>query len=97
MVTLYAPVRVLPTPEAAKALSPAQLADAGRYAYKAIAAAGQGMEVSHLQFTFDRIVFAVCSRYRLSGVMEIELGFGDRRLPVQAIPAPQQGHRKQRR
>lgn len=86
MITLYAPVRINVAEGAAKALGAHQLNDAARFAFKAIAAAGAGMEVSYLRFTFDRTALAVRSRFARSGVMEIDLGLAEARQSQTAAP-----------
>jgi hypothetical protein len=51
--------------------------------------ATKGLEIAHLQFIFGRLTLAVCSRIRRDGVVEIELGLGDPRLPKNSFTAAQ--------
>ena len=47
------------------------------------------MEISFLQFILHRLTLAVCSRIRRDGVVEIEIGLGDSRLPKSTFTADQ--------
>lgn len=86
MFAIEAPVVIVPTAEAEAALG-ARLRPAGAAAYREIALAAKGLEIAHLQFAFGRLTLAVCSRVRRSGVVEIEMGLGDPRLPRSTFTA----------
>jgi len=58
-------------------------------AYREIALAAKGLEIAHLQFAFRGLTLAVCSRVRRDGIVEIEMGLGDPRLPKSAFTAAQ--------
>ena len=58
-------------------------------AYREITLAAKGLEIAHLQFVFRAQTLAVCSRVRRDGLVEIELGLGDPRLPKSAITSAQ--------
>ena len=88
MFRIHAPILIIPTAEARGAVGP-RLQAAGRAAYREIAVAAKGLEIAHLQFEFGRFTLAVCSRVRLDGVVEIELGLGDPRLPKHSFTAAQ--------
>ena len=88
MFRIQAPVLVIPTAEARLALGD-HLEDAGLAAYREIAVAAKGLEIAYLQFVFHRLTLAVCSRIRRDGVVEIEIGLGDSRLPKSAFTADQ--------
>jgi hypothetical protein len=51
--------------------------------------AAKGLEFAYLQFAFHRLTLAVCSRIRRDGVVELEIGLGDPRLPKSAFTADQ--------
>jgi hypothetical protein len=51
-------------------------------AFRAIARAGKGLEISYLQFRRGSDLVALSSRVRGSGEIEIEIGVGDPRLPT---------------
>ena len=51
--------------------------------------AAKGLEIAYLQFVFDRLTLAVCSRIRRDGIVELEVGLGDPRLPKSAFTADQ--------
>jgi hypothetical protein len=85
MFRIHAPILIVPTAEAREAIGP-RLQAAGLAAYREIVLAAKGLEIAHLQFVFGRLTLAVCSRVRRDGVVEIELGLGDPRLPK--IPSP---------
>jgi hypothetical protein len=53
-----------------------------RDAFRAIALAGKGFEIAHLQFRRGNDVVAVSSRVRTSGEIEIEIGVGNPALPT---------------
>ena len=80
MFRIHAPILIVPTAEARVALG-SRLQEAGLAAYREIIVAAKGLEIAHLQFVFGRLTLAVCSRVRRDGVVEIELGLGDPRLP----------------
>jgi hypothetical protein len=86
MFRIEAPVLVIPTAEAKQALG-SQLHAAALAAHREIAWAAKGLEIAHLQFTFRRLTLAVCSRVRRDGIVEIEIGLGDPRLPRSTFTA----------
>jgi hypothetical protein len=86
MFRIHAPIIIVPTAEVREALG-ARLETAGCAAYREIALAAKGLEIAHLQFVFGRVTLAVCSRVRRDGVVEIELGLGDPRLPKSSFTA----------
>ncbi len=88
MYRIQAPVLVAPTHEARLALG-ARLQDAGLAAYREVVVAAKGLEIAHLQFAFQGLTLAVCSRIRRDGIVEIELGLGDPRLPKSSFTAAQ--------
>jgi hypothetical protein len=77
---VQAPVLIVPTPEAREALG-IQLRPAALAAHREIALAAKGLEIGYLQFVFGKLTLAVCSRVRRDGIVEIEIGLGDARLP----------------
>ena len=88
MFRIHAPIVIVPTAEAREALG-FRLQEAGLAAYREIIVAAKGLEIAHLQFVFGRLTLAVCSRVRRDGVVEIELGLGDPRLPKNSFTAAQ--------
>jgi hypothetical protein len=88
MYRIEAPVHMAPTNEAKAALG-VRLREAGLAAFREIAISAKGLEIAHLQFTFQRLTLAVCSRVRRDGVVEIEMGLGDPRLPKSVFTAAQ--------
>jgi hypothetical protein len=88
MFRIQAPILIIPTAEARLALG-VHLEDAGLAAYREIAVAAKGLEIAYLQFVFQRLTLAVCSRIRRDGIVEIEIGLGDPRLPKSAFTADQ--------
>jgi hypothetical protein len=76
---LQPPIRLVTTAEVRQALGPS-LRDAAYLAYREIALAAKGLEIACLQFAFDDVTLAVCSRVRRDGTVEIEIGLGDARL-----------------
>ena len=88
MFRIHAPILIVPTAEAREAIGP-RLQAAGLAAYREIVLAAKGLEIAHLQFVFGRLTLAVCSRVRRDGVVEIELGLGDPRLPKSSFTAAQ--------
>jgi hypothetical protein len=88
MFRVQAPFIVVPTPEARQVLG-LDLYAASQAAFREVALAAKGLEIAHLQFAFAGLTLAVCSRVRRSGVVEIELGLGDPRLPFSAVTARQ--------
>jgi hypothetical protein len=80
MFRIHAPIVIVPTPEAREALG-IHLGPAGLAAYREIALAAKGLELAHLQFVFGPLTLAVCSRVRRDGIVEIEIGLGNPRLP----------------
>jgi hypothetical protein len=88
MFRVQAPILIVPTAEARKALG-VQLRPAALAAYREIALAAKGLEIAHLQFSFDRLTLAVCSRVRRDALVEIEIGLGDPRLPKSSFTAAQ--------
>ena len=88
MFRIHAPILIVPTAEAREVLG-FHLQEAGLAAYREIIVAAKGLEIAHLQFVFGRLTLAVCSRVRRDGVVEIELGLGDPRLPKNSFTAAQ--------
>lgn len=88
MFRIQAPIVVIPTSDARLALG-VHLQAAGLAAYREIAVAAKGLEIAHLQFVFRGSTVAVCSRIRRDGIVEIEMGLGDPRLPKSAFTAAQ--------
>jgi hypothetical protein len=88
MLQIQAPMFVLPTAEARHALG-VHLHAAGLAAYREIAFAAKGLEIAHLQFVFRGLTLAACSRVRRDGIVEIEMGLGDPRLPRSCFTAAQ--------
>ena len=88
MFRIEAPVLIVPTAEAEEALG-SQLRPAAFAAYREIALATKGLEIAHLQFAFRKLTLAVCSRVRRDGIVEIEMGVGDPRLPRSSFTAEQ--------
>jgi hypothetical protein len=88
MFQVQTPVLVVPTADAKLALGE-QIGAAGLAAYREITLAAKGLEIAHLQFVFRRHTLAVCSRVRRDGLVEIEIGLGDSRLPKSAITTNQ--------
>ena len=78
---IHAPVVLVPTAEAERAIGAHSLLPAGQAAHREIALAARGLEIAHLQFAFRGLTLAVCSRVRRDGAVEIEMGLGDPRLP----------------
>lgn len=90
MFRIYAPVILVPTAEARQAIG-RFLRQAGQAAYREIAMAAKGLEIAHLQFAFRELTLAVCSRIRRDGMVEIELGLGNPRLPAARSPRDSSG------
>ena len=88
MVRIQAPLLVVPTNDARSALG-TRLQEAGLAAYREIAVAAKGLEIAHLQIVFHGLTLAVCSRVRRDGIVEIEIGIGDPRLPKSTFTAAQ--------
>jgi hypothetical protein len=88
MLRIQAPIVIVPTADAKLALGE-HLQAAGLAAYREIAVAAKGLEIAYLQFAFRDLTLAVCSRIRRDGVVEIEIGLGDPRLPKSAFTAEQ--------
>jgi hypothetical protein len=88
MFRVQAPVLIVPTAEAKQAIG-VHLWHAGQAAYREIAMAAKGLEIAHLQFAFRGLMLAVCSRVRHDGIVEIEMGLGDPRLPASSFTAKQ--------
>ena len=88
MVQVQTPVLIVPTADVERALGD-HLGAAGLAAYREITLAAKGLEIAHLQFVFRGQTLAVCSRVRRDGLVEIEVGLGDARLPKSAITAEQ--------
>ena len=84
MLRIQAPILVAPTPEASQLLGE-RLRWAGLAAHREIAVAAKGLEVAHLQFKFFELTLAVCSRVRRDGILEIEIGLGNPRLPARSF------------
>jgi hypothetical protein len=88
MFRVQAPILIVPTAEAKVALG-AHIDSAALAAYREIALAAKGLEIAHLQFVFGKLALAVCSRVRQDGLVEIEIGLGDPRLPKSSFTAAQ--------
>ena len=88
MFQIQAPILIVPTADAKLAVG-VHLHAAGLAAYREIALAAKGLEIAHLQFVFRGLTLAVCSRVRRDGIVEIEIGLGDPRLPKSAFTAAQ--------
>lgn len=88
MFQVLAPVTIRPTAEARQALGD-QLHPAGKAAWREIARRGQGLEFASLQFSFNGVTLALCSRLRADGVIAIEIGLGDARQERRVITAAQ--------
>jgi hypothetical protein len=88
MFKIEAPILIVPTVEAKQVLG-AQLRLAALAAYREIALAAKGLEIAYLQFAFRKLTLAVCSRVRRDGIVEIEIGLGDPRLPKSSFTAAQ--------
>jgi hypothetical protein len=88
MFQIKAPILIVPTADAKLAVG-IHLQAAGLAAYREIALAAKGLEIAHLQFVFRGRTLAVCSRVRRDGLVEIEMGLGDPRLPKSAFTAAQ--------
>ena len=88
MFQIQAPILIVPTADAKLAVG-VHLQAAGLAAYREIALAAKGLEIAHLQFVFRGLTLAVCSRVRRDGIVEIEMGLGDPRLPKSAFTAAQ--------
>lgn len=88
MFRVQAPVLIVPTAEAKQAIG-THLCPAGQAAYREVAMAAKGLEIAYLQFAFRGLTLAVCSRVRRDGVVEIEMGLGNPRLPVSLFTARQ--------
>ena len=88
MYRIQAPILIVPTLEARKALGH-RLRWAGLAAWREIAVASKGLEIEHLQFAFFELTLAVCSRVRRDGIVEIEIGLGNPNLPARSFTASQ--------
>ena len=88
MFRIQAPILIVPTSEARQVLG-VYMRPAGLAAYREIALAAKGLEIAHLQFMFGRLTLAVCSHVRGDGIVEIEIGLGDPRLPKSTITCAQ--------
>jgi hypothetical protein len=88
MFQVQTSVHIILTSEARTALGE-HINAAGLAAYREVTLAAKGLEIAHLQFMFRRLTLAVCSRVRRDGLVEIEIGLGDPRLPKSAITAEQ--------
>jgi hypothetical protein len=88
MFRIQAPILIVPTVEARKTLGH-RLRAAGLAAYREIAVAANGLEIEYLQFAFFELTLAVCSRVRRDGIVEIEIGLGDPKLPSRTFTATQ--------
>ena len=88
MFKIEAPILIVPTAEAQQALG-SHLRLAALAAYREIALAAKGLEIAHLLFAFRKLTLAVCSRVRRDGIVEIEMGLGDPRLPKSTFTAAQ--------
>ena len=91
MFQIQAPILIVPTADAKLALG-IHLRASGLAAYREIALAAKGLEIANLQFVFRGLTLAVCSRVRRDGIVEIEMGLGDPRLPRSSFTAAQMRH-----
>jgi hypothetical protein len=88
MYRIQVPILIVATIEAQRTLG-CRLRWAGLAAYREIAVAAKGLEIEHLQFNFFGLTLAVSSRVRRDGLLEIEMGLGDPRLPARSFTAAQ--------
>jgi len=88
MFQIQAPILIVPVAEAKLALG-VHLHAAGLAAYREIALAAKGLEIAHLLFVFRGLTLAVCSHVQRDGIVEIEMGLGDPRLPKSSFTAAQ--------
>jgi hypothetical protein len=88
MIRIKPPVVAIHTQEARAAIG-ANMTALAYCAYREIAMAAKGLEIAHLQFVFGKATFAVCSRLRRDGTVEIEIGLGDPRLPASTFTLEQ--------
>ena len=88
MFQIQAPIIIVPTADAKLAVG-IHLHAAGLAAYREIVLAAKGLEIAHPQFVFRGLTLAACSRVRRDGIVEIEIGLGDPRLPKSAFTAAQ--------
>ncbi len=86
MFRIQHPFLFLPTAEARVAIGP-RLRDSACRAFREIAMAAKGLEIAHLQFEFEELTLAVCSRVRADGLVEIEAGLGNPNLPRRTFTA----------
>lgn len=80
MIRVHLPFLFLPTREAREVLG-SRAGLAATCAFREIARAARSLEIQFLQFGFQELTLAVCSRVRADGLIEIEAGLGDARLP----------------
>lgn len=88
MIRVQLPFLFLPTREARDVLG-ARAGTAAACAFREIARAARSLDIQFLQFAFEELTLAVCSRVRGDGLVEIEAGLGDARLPRCVFTAEQ--------
>jgi hypothetical protein len=88
MIRVQLPFLFLPTREARDVLG-ARAGMAAACAFREIARAARSLDIQFLQFAFQELTLAVCSRVRGDGLVEIEAGIGDARLPRCVFTAEQ--------
>jgi len=79
-------VIIVPTTEVRHILG-VQVRAAALAAWREIARRGEGLEMAHLQITFEGVTLAICSRLRRDGLIEIEVEVGDPKQAARVIPA----------
>lgn len=84
---VHAPFVFVPTLEARQAIGRERLRDAARAAFQAVSDAARvgGLSVAHVQVSFAELTIGLCSRVRADGLIEIEAGLGDPRLPARSF------------
>ncbi len=98
----YATFRYIPT-QAAVAAFGSRLEPIAAQAIRAIARAGKGFDIAHLQFKRGRDLVAVRSRVGPSGELELEIDIGNPQLPAVVFTeeelraADRHSHRRERR
>lgn len=77
----FTTIRYVPTAAAKAAFGP-RLGQIAAFAFRAIAKAGKGLELAHLQFRRGTDLVAICSRVNCVGELEIEIDVRNPKLPV---------------
>jgi hypothetical protein len=88
MARIEVPFIVIPNRDARSALG-SRLNEAALAAYREVTTTSKGLELAHLQFDFHRLTLAISSRVRRDGLVEIEIGMGDPRLPKSTFTSAQ--------